>query len=292
MRTIDWNLAAAATITEPGVHDIPEDEYHRDPVVGGSLSHTGARKLLPPSCPALFKHWREHPPLPTEDFDFGHAAHKVVLGAGADLAVIDAEDWRTKAAREARMQAHAEGKIPVLTCQHLTVLEMARALREHPIASALLAAPGRAEQTLVWRDQRTAVMRRALVDHLPEPGPGRYILPDYKTSKSAAPEAIRRTMADFGYHTAADWYLAGIQALGIAADPAFVLIVQEKTAPYLVTVGQPDSVAMRIGRDLNREALDLYAQCTAEDHWPGYSSEVELIPLPVWVENQYRKDPW
>ena len=32
-----------------GVYDIPEDLYHRDPVPGGSLSCSGAKKLLPPS---------------------------------------------------------------------------------------------------------------------------------------------------------------------------------------------------------------------------------------------------
>jgi len=33
-------------VTEPGVYDIPEDAYHRDPVKGGSLSYSGAKKLL------------------------------------------------------------------------------------------------------------------------------------------------------------------------------------------------------------------------------------------------------
>ena len=33
----------APGITEPGVYDIPATAYHRDPVVGGSLSSTGAR---------------------------------------------------------------------------------------------------------------------------------------------------------------------------------------------------------------------------------------------------------
>lgn len=45
MTTTTW------TITEPGVYDLPAEVYHADPVEGGSLSSTGARKLLPPSCP-------------------------------------------------------------------------------------------------------------------------------------------------------------------------------------------------------------------------------------------------
>ncbi|MGW9447058.1 hypothetical protein, partial [Bacillus mobilis] len=50
-----------SAITRPGVYDgIPEAVYHRDPVPGGSLSSSGARKLLAPSCPALFKYDQEH----------------------------------------------------------------------------------------------------------------------------------------------------------------------------------------------------------------------------------------
>jgi len=37
-------------ITEPGVYALPADVYHADPVAGGSLSSSGAKKLL--ACPA------------------------------------------------------------------------------------------------------------------------------------------------------------------------------------------------------------------------------------------------
>jgi hypothetical protein len=55
-------VSGPALITEPGVYDIAEDHYHADPVPGGSLSNSGAKKLLPPSCPAKFAYEREHPP--------------------------------------------------------------------------------------------------------------------------------------------------------------------------------------------------------------------------------------
>jgi len=288
-------MTAATTtveITKPGVYDLPADIYHADPVPSGSLSASGARRILPPSCPALFKYWRDNPPAPTDEFDFGHAAHELVLGRGPGIVVVDANDWRTNAAKDARAAAHAEGKTPLLKHQHKIVEEMAAALRQHPWASKLLTARGAAEQTLIWQDKPTGVWRRALVDVLPERGSDRMLLPDYKTAKSAAPEAIRRAIADYGYHIQGDTYLAAVRALGLADDAVFLLIFQEKTPPYLVTVAQPDHVAMRIGRDLNREALELYAQCAADDHWPGYSEEVELIPLPTWYERQHDKEPW
>src|SRR5258708_26204894 len=42
-----------------GVYGIPADAYHADPIEGGSLSSSGARRLLPPGCPALFRQDRK-----------------------------------------------------------------------------------------------------------------------------------------------------------------------------------------------------------------------------------------
>ena len=46
-------MSEPIVITEPGVYDVPFDEYLRDPVPGGSLSTSGARLLLD-TCPAIF----------------------------------------------------------------------------------------------------------------------------------------------------------------------------------------------------------------------------------------------
>src|SRR2546421_646443 len=90
------------TITEPGLYeDLSVETYHADPVPVGSLSSSGARKLLPPGCPALFAYEREHPPEPTATFDLGHAAHKMVLGVGPEVVKIDADNWRTNAVKDA-----------------------------------------------------------------------------------------------------------------------------------------------------------------------------------------------
>ena len=78
-----------------------EATYHGDPVPGGSLSSTGARKLLPPSCPALFR-WQQDHPVHKDVFDFGSAAHRLVLGAGPEIALLDYDNMRTKAAQEER----------------------------------------------------------------------------------------------------------------------------------------------------------------------------------------------
>jgi hypothetical protein len=92
-----------------------------------------------------------------------------------------------------------------------------------------------------------------------------------------------RMIPEHGYHIQGAWYLAGIRALGLAADPALVFIFQEKTPPYLITPVQLTQSSMELGDALGREAIGIYQRCVAADEWPGYTDGIELIPLPPWV---------
>lgn len=278
-------------ITEPGMYDaIANDDYHADPVDGGSLSFSGAKKLLPPYCPAIYRYEREHP-VYKDTFDFGSAAHHLVLGDDTvKIAIIDADSWRTNAAKEQKEQARAEGKVPLLQKDWAVVEAMAKALLEHPWASQLLHPDsGVAEQSMFWQDDRTGVWRRGRLDWLPHTNGSRLIVPDYKTAASADPESFAKSAANYGYHQQKAWYEDGLAALGYP-DPVLVFIAQEKEPPYLVSVVELDTNATTIGHHLNREAVDLYATCTATDTWPGYTdTDVALVGLPGWYENRFEE---
>ncbi len=276
-----------AVVTQPGVYDLPDDAYHRDPAPGGSLSASGAKKLLPPSCPAIFDYERRNPPKPKPVFDLGHGAHKLVLGSGPDLVRVDFPDWKTKKAQELRKEAHTAGKVPLLAHELDTVTAMAEALRRHPVASALFdPRRGSPEQSLFWTDAESGVNCRARLDWM-KPGGRRLIVADYKTAVSAAPSDLGRTVHNFKYHMQAAFYLDGVKALGLHDAPQFVFVFQAKTPPYLVTVIQLDEAAERIGRELVREAIGIYRRCTDAGEWPGYSSDIEEIALPAWAERAH-----
>ncbi len=279
--------AAPLVIERPGVYDdIPAELYHADPVPGGSLSSSEARRLLPPSCPALFRHYKDHPQArtSTKALDFGSAAHAVVLeGDESPLVEIDAENYRTKAAQQQRDAARAAGKVPLLPRELETVRDMAAALRAHPLAAKLLA-HGSAERSLFWADPDTGVRRRARLDWHRERRGGRVIVPDYKTAVSAEPRAFGRAVREHGYHVQAAWYLDAIRALDLGGpDSAFVFIVQEKTAPYVVTVCELDADALALGAALSRRAIEIYQECTETGEWPGYSTDIAHISLPPWA---------
>jgi hypothetical protein len=291
--TATLEALAPVVVKEPGVYPaLDELVYHRDPVPEGSLSVSGAKKLLPPSSPALFKWDRDNGQPARRQFEFGHAAHKLVLGVGLDVVVIDAENYRTKKAQETQAAARAAGTVPLLAHEWATVQAMAAALRGHPIASVLLAdSAGTPEVSLFWRDTETGVMRRGRLDLLPHPTNGRLIIVDYKSAVSASPQKFRNAAADYGYHMQAPNYIDGVLALNLAEDAAFVFVVQEKTPPYLVSVVELDSLAMRIGRHDMRKALDIYVDCMTTDTWPGYADDdVALVSLPGWVQHRYAEE--
>ncbi|WP_246213597.1 PD-(D/E)XK nuclease-like domain-containing protein [Kitasatospora viridis] len=268
------------------------EQYHADPVPGGSLSSSGARKLLAPSCPALFRHEQLHGQKPRKVFDLGAAAHGLVLGAGPELARIDADEWRTAAVKAKVAAARERGAIPLRPAEYEQVQQMAAALRQHPIASALFApGSGLPEQSLFWTDQATGVWRRARLDWLPTPSSGRrLIIPDYKTCASADPEAIAKSVLTYGYHQQDPWYVDAVRALGLGDESTtFVFVFQEKSAPYLVNVVQLDAVSRRLGRKLNRKAISLYRDCVTADRWPGYSDGIEIVSLPAWAQKQLQE---
>lgn len=266
--------------------DMDETDYHADPVPGGSLSSTGARKLLAPGCPAKFKYELDHGQRSKKTFDLGRAAHRLVLGVGADLVKVEGARWDTNEIKTRLREIRAAGDIPLKSAEFQQVHDMADALRQHPEAGPLLdPTEGEAEQSLFWADRTTGINRRARLDFL------RYDarVVDYKTCHKADLDSISRDIHTYGYHQQEDWYLTSLEALGYGhADTDFQFVFQEKTPPYVVTVVRLDAAAHRIGRDLNQTALHLYATCVETGYWPGYSDQTEVLGLPAYAERLYQ----
>lgn len=278
-----------AVITEPGVYpDLRFEDYVRDPVVGGSLSNSEAKHLLPPEgCPARFRWEKDHKRPSKRAFEIGTAAHALVLGTGPELVEIDAENWRTEKARQEADDAREDGMVPLLPHEYRMVMDMADAIRRHPVAAALFSPDrGDAEQSLIWRDGPTGVMRRARLDHLPYPTDSRMLLVDYKTCVKADEASCAKAVLNYGYHRQGATYEDGVIKLGRAAEVAYLICFQEKQAPYLIHIFEVDAMFLAIARDQNRAALELYAKCAADNHWPGWE-DVDLLGAPAWLENAY-----
>ncbi|WP_051002353.1 PD-(D/E)XK nuclease-like domain-containing protein [Magnetospirillum molischianum] len=281
MADLITNLAearAALAATGPGIYDMPNEVYHADPCPTPSLSAGGVDTMLD-ECPARF--WWESQRLnpsweatETTAFGLGKAAHIVFLEPGlfeASVRVIEADDYKTKAARTARDEARAAGQIPLLTEQHRQIIDMRDALFANSFARAAFERPGRSEVSAFWRDPVTGVWCRLRADRVPD---DQSYLIDYKTAIDANPLDFGRAADNLRYYRRAAWYLDGWQ-LATGNEPKhYWFVVQEKSPPYLASVIELDSFALDAGRQENREALDLFARCLKDGQhraaWPGY----------------------
>lgn len=272
-------------LTEPGVYnDIPEDVYHSDPVPGGSLTASSAKDLLPPSCPAVFRHKRDNPKPPTPAMEQGTAAHTLILGTGAQPVEVEADSWRAKDTREQGDQIRAEGGVPLLTKDYVRVHAMAAAIADHAEAAALLdPGSGDPEQTLIARDPWTYVTLRGRADWLRHDS-----LVDYKTTTNVSLHALSKTVEDYKWQLQAAWYRRmSVLAGWFDEMPPFRFICQEKEAPYLVRVIELDDEALMVGDALMRKAIDTYVECATADYWPAHPQQIETIGLPGWASHRY-----
>lgn len=277
------------------VQQLTQAEYRADPRLA---THSRVRKMLPPSCPAIAKYELDNP-VHSDAFDFGKAAHAEVLGAGDEYVIIagtgvDENAWRTQADKTAVAEAREQGKTPVTPAQAEQVIAMADQVRRHPLAAALFQpGQGKPEQAILWPDEQIPqVQRGTMLDWLPErTSHGRLLVADYKSAGRAHPSEWAKSAADYGYHSQAAWSLDGLHALYPDLgedDVAFLFVVQSKTPPYPVVVVELDAEAIRVGRGLNRWAIQLWHRCWEQNEWPGYSSEVEQVSLPAWYVDRWR----
>ncbi|HEX8024722.1 MAG TPA: PD-(D/E)XK nuclease-like domain-containing protein [Candidatus Limnocylindrales bacterium] len=266
-----------------GVHRMGLAEYLAHP----ALSSSGAQKLLPPSCPALFRYEQTNPIQATPEMEFGSVTHELLLGDGHGFEVLDYPNYRTKDSQEKAKAVRAEGRIPILKHDLAVAKAMVAVVRAHPIAGKLFSG-GESELTLIWDDKEFGFQRRSRIDKLKVAR--RALIIDYKTANSAAPDKIAKASWDYGYAQQGEYYIDGVTACELGPNPAFVLVTQMKEPPYLVTVGQYSETARAIGRELNRRALQIYAQCTETGVWPSFADDIATLSLPGWVEAQWMKD--
>ena len=267
------------------------EEYIRDPAPEPSLSASVAHVLLTRSAAhAWLAHPRLNPawaPEATEQTEIGTLAHALLLEQDDDsrVVVVEADDWRTKAAKLARDEARAEGKLPVLAHKLAAVRAMVAVAHEAIAASELAEtfATGRAEQTFLWLDG--AAWCRCRPDLI---SADRRVLVDYKTTGgSAEPDSwARGMMLQMGYDVQAAFGLRAARVLhGVEAD--FVFVVQETEPPYAVSFVGLAPAFQEFAEQKRRHALTLWRHCREREAWPGYPSRTCWAEPPGWALTQW-----
>lgn len=280
-------------ITKPGLYKISAEKYHSDPCALPSLSNSIAQTLLDISPRHAFT---EHPrfgaagqDIASKRLDLGTIAHTLMLKNGRDIEIIDAADFKTKAAKEQRDEARKAGRTPALKDQYETASEMVHAARLQlaKIPGAKTAFhEGEPEVVMVWDDEIGPTCR-SMIDWLQiEEG----VVWDYKTvARPPVPDMLARTVANLGYDFQGAFYTRGIERVipDLAGRVKFRLVMQEIEPPYLLTVAELDGGFLTIGNRKVEAAIRMWARCIAENNWPGFPAQIVRLEYPQYAESQW-----
>lgn len=280
---------------EPGFHyDIPDADYHRDPCEEPSLS-SGIARLLIERSP--LHAWTAHPrlnpnfePEEAKALDFGSAAHALILGKGAEIVVVDADSFRTKAAQEARDEARAAGASPILAADYARAVEMAAAFRKQLDLNPALRRlwdGGQSEMTIVWSDGKTWC--RGRLDRFVEENNNITVFDLKTTSASAHPGAVSRRLFDMGQDFQQAFYRRGIYDLRPSNIRTYeaIILTQEIEPPYALSATRLDAATWAKADDQVTTAIAMWQGCMAMNVWPGYPPLIATAELPDYVERRW-----
>jgi hypothetical protein len=233
--------------------------------------------------------WLRHPKLgnqpeeSTKATDEGTVLHKLLLGKGTDVELIDAPDFRTKAAREARDAAIAAGKVPMITEKFAEVEVAAAVLREN-CAQQGFEFRGDSEVVIEWSEGN--VLCRGRLDHLIlNDG----VILDVKKTRNANPKYLQRQVMEYGYALQDHVYRRAVEALrpDLVGRVDLVFLFCEIEPPYSVVPARLDGAFREIGGALWKRALHTWERCLAENEWPGYCTSPVVLEAPAWVLSEH-----
>ena len=105
---------------------------------------------------------------------------------------------------------------------------------------------------------------------------------DVKTTQDASPREFAKSIANFGYHVQAAYYLDICNDLGMDKK-CFIIVAVESAPPHGVGIYQLSTEAIETGRKLYRKWLEILAECIEKDEWLGYPEKFNVIDLPGWA---------
>jgi hypothetical protein len=278
-------------ITKPGLYfDMSCEEYFADPCPEPSLSNSGIGVLLHKS-PLHFA--AQHPRLnggveaksATAAMHRGSVVHRLALGAGKDYVIIDAPDFRTTDAKNAKKDAEAAGLCPILAHKFQEAQLQADVIRQH-LTDVLLGEEFLPEVVMAWQIETPhgLIWCRAMIDAW---CPSLMTAVDLKSTIDASPTAATRRMINGGYDTQDAWYSRGLgHVIGEPGRVNFVTLFCENDPPFASHAVTLDEAWRSSSWDLCEEAAEIFGRCMKADKWPGYPRNPVRLSPPDWLISQ------
>jgi hypothetical protein len=273
--------------------------YHARPAVSAGLLWDIVK---PEGCLALAR-WNspwlnpDYVPERDEIATNGTLAHLAVLEKeklDERIVVVDASNWRTKAAQIVRDSAYEAGKLPILFERDpgsdgpsfLKLMKIREAL-EASVAAEMLFGPG-GDNEVSYTFESDGILCKCRADRIIPFGAGKRIL-DLKTSASASPEFFQRSMVNYGHHLRAVFYTLGWERQdgGTIADYLFVIV--QRNEPFIVSVYRIDADSLVWGAKMVDAGLAKFKQAYRSGVWSDWMVTAQpyyTIGLPTWAWHQ------
>jgi hypothetical protein len=279
----------SAAISRPGFENrivrLTADEYFTDPCAVPSLSSSIAHVL---DTESPLHAWSRHPRFggvkraPTKSLENGSLSHSLLLGTGKDVEVIDAKDFRTNAAKEARDAARAEGRVPVLADDFNEAKATADELRKR-FDDLGIVLDGESELTALWTETASngaTVQCRGMIDHLKLPR-----IYDIKSIRSANPAICRKHVESYGYATQHAAYVSAVERIKpeLAGRVEFIFVFYELEPPFAVTPVRLSGVFRQLGDRAWKRSVDRWEACLRTNKWPAYADEIIDLEPSGWA---------
>jgi hypothetical protein len=275
-------------------YDMPELAYHADPCEEPSLSSSMARLLLAGTARQvhhLHPRMGGHPSESTTAQNTGTLIHKLLLGGGPRLEIVDAKDWRKADVRKVRDDALADGALPLLKKEHEYALSVAAEFRTILSGRELDLCDGHNEIVIQYQQEIDGVpiWIRARLDHMHYNSPGLLTIIDLKTTSKAATDDLWRSVERFGYHVQQAAYQEAAETAWPewAGRVAFYFAFLQIEPVPDVRLGKLDSMMSAIGRLQWAEAKRRWARCMKTGQWPGYGTDIVTLETPDWYGYKY-----
>lgn len=232
--------------------------------------------------PLLYEHRRKHGRPDGDTLRMGRTAHTALLEPTRFRDMYAVWEGARRAGQEwqAFKVEHA-GRTVVTRAQLDQALEIAAAVRRHPVASRLLQ-QGRPEVSIVWTHDRTGLLCKVRLDWLTDDP-----FVELKTCRDPAPGPFAAQFVRLGYHLQTSMYRSAIIEAGLGERPVKVIAAQN-VPPFDVVVYDVPIDALVIGEQAYESALDKVAACRRAKSWPGIAPDAEMeLRLPAWAVPQW-----
>ena len=264
------------TITASGIYDLTMAQYHGQPADALSLSSSGAI-ILAESTPMHLRQAWLTPPERKRAADMGTAIHTLALEPlrrHTAIRIIDAENYKTKAAQEAGDEALARGVTPLLRHVFDDANNAVDAIMNHPEAARFLEG-GIAEQSYFAKHPLGIYVKSR-----PDLVNGAQIIVDVKSCGSVHPDFIRRRIYDGGWDMQAPFHCDVYRQTTGSEPTDYLWVCVEQKPPHAVAVYRPTRDTMAAGARKNAAAIATFAECARTGVWPGYPTGITELGLP------------